>query len=204
MSGLLLKDIIGLRGYWRIVVPLVVIFSVAGVGTGELALITPSMLLLCAMMPLSAVAIDDQAKWDAYCCCLPLPRRVTVGSKYLLCLLMIGGALVLTAVLGLLISLRRAPDWAGIVLSTGTMACIATVMISIMIPLLYRFGTEKARLIMMGVFMVGMLAFIQMDWLLDVLAGLEGVPLWLAPIAAAGVLVASYFISLSIYTKKEF
>ena len=74
---------------------------------------------------------------------------------------------------------------------------------SLLLPLVYKYGPEKARLVMMAVFVVGFLVF---GFVLDKLdVELELNAIFIAmPVIALVLLAASAAVSVGIYRKKEF
>ena len=74
---------------------------------------------------------------------------------------------------------------------------------SLLLPLVYKYGPEKARLVMMAVFVVGFLVF---GFVLDKLdVELELNAIFIAmPVITLVLLAASAAVSVGIYRKKEF
>lgn len=60
--------------------------------------------LFSVMIPMSAIAYDDKAKWDRYALTMPVSRRDLVISKYLLALAFAGLAVLIELFLGYYIS----------------------------------------------------------------------------------------------------
>ena len=103
MSGLVYKDLMNMRRYLKqlllIFVVFVFIFSFSG---NNYSFVAAYGVMLSAMVVLSSMAYDEQAKWDKYALTMPLSRRSLVGAKYLLGLLTVGagGLLSLAVVVG--------------------------------------------------------------------------------------------------------
>lgn len=112
-------------------------------------------LFYVAMMPITALAYDERSHWDELANMMPYSVNQLVGSKYVLGLIHILGI----AALSILAQLFR--FYTGIerfFLDEGTtvysiifyvliIACLALLVTAILLPFLYRFGTEKGRLI---------------------------------------------------------
>lgn len=86
-----------------------------------------------------------------------------------------------------------------------TVFAISIVYISIVIPLVYRFGVEKARILMVGSFIlptgIGYLLY-KMGFRLPSIEVLK-VMLYLSPLFLVLILILSSYIAYSIYNKKD-
>ena len=97
--------------------------------------------------PGDLLAYDENCKWDAYALTMPVTRRDLALSKYLLALVGAGAMALLSAVCALMMG--ATPDE---VFSTiGLLLAAGLCMISIMLPLLFRFGVQKGRMVMIVV-----------------------------------------------------
>ena len=157
MTALLRKDLYVADKQMRLVVVLALVFClIPGFSTFG---ITYAM-VLAFLLPISTITYDEKCRWDRYAAMLPYRPGQIVGSKYLLSLL---GA----AFAALVILLRQlAQSWrdggAGDVGETVTMMVLLLLMVLVMtdlgIPLSYRFGAEKGRIVQIGLLiMVGAL-----------------------------------------------
>lgn len=204
MTGLLLKDLIGLKSFARFLVLLLVIYIGIGVFTGELFNVAAAMLIVCAMLPMSSLALDEQSSWRAFACALPVRRGQLVAAKYLLVVVLEAASVVLLALVGGVTSLFSAVNWQELLLSVGIIGLLVLLMNALTMPMMYKFGVEKARLLMMLVFMIVFLAFSQMQVLQQAVLSLGALPLWLAPVAVIALYVGSCYLSIRIYERKEF
>lgn len=204
MMGLLLKDFISLKGFWKIISLLFVIFAVVGIGTGSVGLLASTSMVLCAMLPMSALGLDDQCHWSAYACALPVSRRATVRARYLLVLSLLVIAIVAGALISLVSSLFSPVNWRESLFSNLMMVCIVLFMNGLMLPLMYKFGLEKARLLLMLVFMGAMIVFTQVAEAVNLTGVLDGFPLWVAIPASVVLFAGSCAVSERIYMAKDF
>ena len=78
------------------------------------------------------------------------------------------------------------------------------IMVSVLLPVIYKFGTEKARLTMMAVFVLFLLAFGLLLSALDVDMDSLGEALVLLPVVTLVVFAASAALSVGIYKRREF
>jgi len=208
--GLVLKDLLVLRKTAKLYIAMLSFYLVLALaGVFSHAMLTGFVALFTMMLPISSFAYDELARWDKYAAALPVRRRGIVGSKYLLALLLgaIAGALILISS-GLFWLLKDTAP--GEVLLTG-LACVAAglLMNSILLPLLFKFGAEKGRLLTMAVLAVIFLLGFGGGKLLGYHEFPEMPPCLktLFPLILAGVLIlalfVSYQVSLGIYRKKE-
>ena len=97
-----------------------------------------------AMIPYTAMAYDQRGRWDRFARMLPYSDRTVVLSRYTLgwISIAVGGVvmLMLQSVLSLFFPRFDCPLWLPL-----TALCVGLVLLDINIPLMLRFGTEKAR-----------------------------------------------------------
>ena len=145
MKALLLKDFLTLSRYLRMALLFVVIF--ACIPGGSMAAYA---LVFAAMIPITALAYDEQSKWPRLAAMMPYSPRQLVMSKYVLGYIMLGGAILLSVVSTVVTTLVR-----GDVLEPASLsmllilACAASLILAVIMPLILRFGVEKGRLVML-------------------------------------------------------
>lgn len=207
LKGLLIKECLIVKQYMKTMGILAVFFLVFTVATGSVTMLGSMMGVLCFMLPVVTFSFDEGVKWDTYLLATPVSRKDVVRAKYLFCLLTIGVGTLLPMGLGALLTFagfvkEEEPIW----IVAAAIAAVAALFVTVLLPLIYRFGVEKSRFAMMAIFLlptVGVLIFKNMkipmpDW--TVLEGL----LWYLPAVVLAALYVSYRISLGIYEKKEF
>ena len=208
-KGLIYKDLFLLKEAFPIaaLAVLFLLFSITlGFAGGFLALCI--MLLVFAVKVVESTLIYDETDgWDSFVLTAPVSRKEIIRSKYLLQILLLAGAFLLSAVLLLLISLIPQFDgeeWLYIMLIVGF--CYALVYGAVVIPVYLKFGQHTSRYV----------AFV----ILIVVAGLFGVTFGFSmfmEFAASTILLligilavslaaygASYLVSQKIYAKREF
>jgi hypothetical protein len=209
MLGLLLKDIFVLRKSLKIYFFALAFYLVLSItGAFDITMVTGFITLFTMMLPISSFALDEAARWDKFAAALPVGRRGIVGEKYLLVLCLGAFAEALIAILGLALWLLKGGSLGEILLTGLGCMAIALLMNSMLLPLLFKFGAEKGRLITMAVCAVIFLLSFGAAKLTD---GPLGLPLpllntFLPAIVAAVVALAlfiSWQISLGIYEGKE-
>lgn len=148
MKGLLLKDAYQIWHYAKGVIVAAVVMMGAGVVTimnGANFFIVYAGFLM-GMMPMTLLAYDQASKFSEYSAALPVTKEQLVGSKYIvgLCGLVLA-ELFAAAALGVASLHWTAVDHA-LVVSTLVQVGMTTLLGStILLPLSYRFGYEKAK-----------------------------------------------------------
>lgn len=206
MKGLLLKDILMLKSYARTIAVLVVVYLVAGIWGNNVYFFAGISGILCIMMVMNAFSYDHAAKWEKYGASLPVTRSDLVGAKYLLALVMIMIGTMVTALMYLAFMLVRKGDLAQLLPMTfGTMAAGAFLVL-LLLPCVYQFGVERARLMLMVMGVLIALVVMLGAWLWPGNIDYRVVkPLLLVGLPAVEVagFYLSYKLSCRIYRRKE-
>ncbi len=203
MKGLLRKDLYGLKSYGRTVWLFLVAYTGISLATGSTGLVTSLAVVLCSMLPMNSIAVDEQAKWGAYAQCLPVSRRQVVASKYLMVTIISLLSALFVLAISLLSQLNEAGPVQESLSSVAFSFLLALVVNALTLPPIFHFGVEKARLIVMLAYLV----FVMPVFLLSSPSGflarlLEIAKVALAPLTAA-LLVGSYFLSVKVYEARE-
>ena len=206
MKGLIIKDILVLRRYSIIFICILLFYAFMGIMGGDMSFFSSAGGIFCVMLPITSFSYDNLSKWDRFAGSLPVTRRQIVLAKYLLTFSMV---VIGTGLSGLLlgsqclVSSLSVPNTGLTLLGTGGSAFMVA---CILLPLIYRFGVEKSRILMLIIVFipVGIIAVFN-DGILP--------PLSLPPLYILlfillpfmlGVLFISYRFSLKIYQSKEF
>lgn len=213
MKGLIQKDLRVLRQSNRLYFLLIVVYAFITVVTDMGFSFYSSMVTVVALLlPMNCFSWDNYAKWDSFAMALPLSRKEIVGARYLLLLLVGGGAALLLLVLGALLGLIQGNLDVGMLIISSFSSLYGAVLINaLMMPLMYRFGPEKARLFMLvAIALVAGLVYFTVLLFTDAqVFTIPDAELVLVPAAVilalvlAGLLALSYCLSCRIYAKKE-
>ncbi|GAE90456.1 ABC-2 transporter permease [Acetivibrio straminisolvens] len=142
MKALLLKDFYTLIKQIKIYIILILIFaSIPGYSIAAIAMV------YAAMLPITALAYDERSKWNSLALMMPYSDGSIVGSKYVLGYIAVACAALLSIAAQIVMSLIKntAFEIEGIV-SVILVACVATVMLAVNLPFMFKFGVEKGRL----------------------------------------------------------
>lgn len=212
MKGLLLKDWYQVKTNMRMmyltVLAVLAIWILSTSGDSSFAVNYSAVFL--GMMPAYLLSYDHASGWTEYSFALPLSKELQVAEKYLVGLLCTA---VSAALNGIFCGIRF---WMGkplpampIGLLLGAGAASILLINGIMLPLYYRFGAEKARMLYMLMF-AGMGAALGGGAVMDELqqngtgSGPLPVPLWLAAVLLLAVLAlyaVSWRVSVAWYGK---
>ena len=144
MKGLLYKDCVTLIKQLKFFLLLIALFALIPGG-----MLHSFAMIYALMLPFSAIAYDEQAKWDRMAAMMPYTRTQLVLSKYLLGWAGVLGATLLSLCGQFMGRLLRAgaPAEAGAAMDAALLtAPIALILLSIALPLLFRFGAERGRM----------------------------------------------------------
>ena len=146
MRGLLIKDLFNLKRQAGIVLLILLMYGLFAFSTGMSEVLGGIIAVFGAMLPITALAYDERAKWDKYALSMPVTRKQMVLSKYLLGLTLTVVAFVFNVVIQMI---HKPQDPWDTVLVPLCLAGVGVSFLSLLMPILFRFGTEKARLLML-------------------------------------------------------
>ena len=211
MTGLILKDVLVLRKALRsYALCLFFYMGMAAVGLFSISFITAFMQVIVMILPMSAFAYDEQAKWDRYALTLPVGRRAVVTARYLFMLLMVLVAALFALASCLVLSLVQQGDLMENI-GTGAVAlALGLLAADLNLPMSYAMGPERARPYLYATLFLPLLALVgaaKMGWL----DGLDQIPpsilaaLFLfIPVLPLLGLPVSYLVSCRVMERKEF
>jgi len=204
LAGLMLKDLLNLRSTIKTLIVMLLIFVVLLISMGSIMPIFFLMIIFAAILPTTSITMDDMGKWDRYALTLPVTRKDIVRSKYLLMIILIGSAILISVIIAAVSYYMMSDN----VMSFWIILLVSAVGIlysSLILPLLYKFSSEKTRYIMLlPMILVGILIGGCVIIFGDSLP--ENLLLYILITAAVSVaaFIASYFVSVRLYEKKEF
>lgn len=208
MKGLIVSDIYALKKQVMISGAVALIYLIVGVANGNTATMSIFLILFATMLPVTAFTYNEQCHWDVYANTLPVRRFEFVGAKFVLSFGFMLVAVILSA--GSVILSNRI---LGNPLFQDTMwplmaGCVGLVYSAIFMVLIFKFGAERSRMIMMLSFLVPFVIVLileksdsmpqlsQMQVSIEMIAGLVA-------LAAVVIYVIGFFLARGIYKKKE-
>lgn len=151
MKSLVIKDLynIGHNAKSMLFILLVLAFIMIPFG-GVYAYIIMSG-ILCSMMVTTTFSFDDNSKWMKYAMVMPVTKKDIVIGKFVVLLIFsaIGAVsgLVIGSIGGIILHKVSFGDILTLLLVGVTSLAIAVIIGSMSIPLLFKFGAEKARML---------------------------------------------------------
>ncbi len=210
MIGLIKKDLAMIKGNFKFLAIFIILYFILGLmGKMDISFILPFMSVI---IMISTFSYDNYNKWDAYVITLPNGRKNSVKSKYVATILLVLILTIVTVLLSFIIAYCRYHilDYEEI-LSLTTGSIFGTLLVlSFMYPIIYKFGVEKARIVIcslvFGIVILGSLIikYIDLTGIIKILNLMQNY--WIIVILLFAILLvyASYRLSLKIYLKKEF
>ena len=222
MKSLLLKDLYNISHNAKSMLVVLIFLAIAIVPTSGPIAYMVMCAVLCSMMIVTTFTFDDTCNWTPYALILPIGRRQIVLAKY--------AALAIFCTVGILFGLV-ASGVGAFLTSDGPFAAggpvetlvgvlmgwsISFVMGSTAIPLVFRFGAEKARILIVAAFVIPAALVIAIAGVVTVaLSGAAGVSgealpdsvmialFCASPLAALAWGAAMYRLSCGIFAKAE-
>lgn len=207
MKGLILKDFYNLRKYGKTVLLISAFYVMLTFMMDNSNLFAGMIVLMVAITSVTSFAYDRQSGWDVYVQTLPVAAKDVVMSKYLLSLLLglVGSllALLIGWINGLI---KNIPNFTEMLVTAYALLAIGMIFISILLPLVYKFGVERSRVIILAIIAIPTAAFFVMAQ-----TGNEVVPdeqtirraLLLSPVVIVVCGIVSFLVSRGIYRRKE-
>lgn len=205
MKGLILNDLFSTKKTLRTLVFIILVFDViwGSMGQPEAASVITSV--MCISYFLNLFSYDEFYRWDKYAVILPVSRRQIVLARYAVTGLFSLVSLLISAIY-LLVMRVPLGDIAGIL---GAALLVHLYAAGIEIPMCYKFGTQKSRLLLMLMMFIPFGLFVGIAMLFQQ-AGLS-LPTDIIPfvvIGAAVILVLglwfSIHLSVRIVSRKEY
>ena len=215
MKALLLKDLYNIGHNARSMLVVLLFLAIAIVPTSGPVAYMVMCGVLCAMMIVTTFTFDEASGWTAYALILPVRRSRLVLAKY--------AALAVFCTVGILFGLAAGslgdyltsdgPAMAAAPLVAPARAlvgwAVAFAMGGTAIPLVFRFGAEKARILIVAAFVVPAALVIGLGGLLQA-AGVTELTeqtlialLCASPLAALAWGAAMYRVACAVFARQE-
>lgn len=210
MKGLLLKDFINLKGYFKnlfIAFAIVCAYAFMSDSPSSMAGI---IIILATMLVISSFSYDQYAKWENYALTMPLTKKALVQGKYIFSLLLaVLGAVISFSIIAVVMLLKQQVELLELASSIGVITLLSLILISILLPIIYKVGVEKSRLMMALIFLV-MFLIVTGGIYLAQQAGITmpseqvmQIVSCLSPILVLLLMYFSYRLSCHIYSKRD-
>ena len=153
MTGLILKDFLILRKTLRTYLLFILVYmGLAFSGVWSPEFVSGFVMVMIAVLPMNVFSYDKQAKWDTYGLALPVGRTKTVAARYLCVFILCLSTVALEYVIGtVLFAAGRLEDFGEYLVTGAVCGLLAVLMNAVMLPFLYKFGPDRARIVLIGV-----------------------------------------------------
>ena len=158
--------------------------------------------VLSGMFPLTACSYDEKAGWDKYALTMPVSRKQMVLSKYVLGLAVLFAGLLVSVIVNIVMK----TEMTAILMAHCAFLAVGLFEISLLVPITFKLGTEKARIAIILCYLIPAFAVMILEDLpLPVLdEATIKLLMYSLPVAALCLCVVSAFVSMRIYANKEF
>ena len=195
----------------KLMVVFVIFYAIWAVAAKMPTMMGTMVILLSIMMPISSMSYDEAGQWYRYAFSLPIPRRTLVLSKYVLGFLVSLGGLVVSAIGNIIILAltngeNALESWLAII---GFLE-LGVIFLSIIIPILFKYGVEKGRLFIVVIAVIPSLlvallgSTLKTSGTLMPSAELLQAILYSSPLFTLAIFLISFRISVGICRKKEY
>lgn len=148
MKGLLLKDFYQMMKYCKMFFVIDLVFLVTGFFLDDISVFIIFPVVLCALLPITLLSLDERCGWTDYSGILPYTYRQIVSAKYVFGLIM---QTIFSVIVLVVLIVRGAvhgePDVLGNAAIVGIMSAVSLIFPAVCLPFCFKFGTEKGRLI---------------------------------------------------------
>lgn len=152
VKGLIIKDILNLKKNLKTTLLMIIVFGAIAYNSGDPSYIIGMTVMLLTTMSITSMSYDELAKWNSYALAMPVSRRNVVLSKYILSIILsISSILTSTVVAYILILPKSSMIGMELLLTSYIIFSISILFICTIFPLIYKFGVEKTRLLIIGV-----------------------------------------------------
>lgn len=160
MKSLVLKDLYNISHNFKSMLFILAVLAVAIIPTSGAGGYIFACAIMCSMMIVTTFSFDDSAKWSRYAMIMPISKRELVAGKFVvLSVFCVAGSLfgLLVGTTGGIITRELSvglSDVGELLLLTLAAWVISMVFGSMSIPLVFKFGAEKGRILLVVSFLV--------------------------------------------------
>ena len=213
MTGLLYKEFYTLKRYLKQYITILIMFTLISVYMKSVIYLQSMLSMSLGMLTFTGITYDKMYGWDKLALTMPVSRSGIVLSKYIMSALVSASALIVSSVIGIVIK-QFVPVEEGMsdILMVAVVLFGALLLIyAVILPIIYKFGVEKARIMMFGVIAIPIVFITIIVRYIPVPTGF--IEFINSHVVLTGLIyllicilidVISYFISVHIYNQKEF
>lgn len=214
MKSLILKDLYNIGHNAKSMLLILLVFAVGLIMSSGVESYIISAGVLCSMMIVTTFTFDDNCKWSKYALIMPVCKKDIVKAKFIVLVIFCTVGVCVGTIFGVsggLVMRKLVMSMESIVtmLFMAFVGLIVSVIFgSMSIPLVYKFGAEKGRVLLLVSFVVPLaICFIVYEILMlfgvEITDQLVFAILCVSPLIALIWVYIMYRISCSIFSKQE-
>ena len=217
MKGLIIKDLCVIKNQMKSLLLVLALFIFLSIANKDATFVLFIIRFYMIMLLITTFSYDEFNKWECYCNSLPLSRKEIVKAKYIL----FNASSLILIILGILASFIipnfiENTTFESIYASIIGVAFGICLVISLLIPFYYKFGSQKGRIMLfltiaILALLIGMITSLDIFnniELMNIINSLNNLSLGmftiLLIIITVIIMAISYYISIKIYSNKEF
>ena len=127
MKGLIIKDLYQMGRYCRTMLLVIVVFLGVSFFSRDNDFFLYYPCLLCGMIPVTLLSYDERSGWSRYALSMPVTRAQLVGGKYLIGMITVAAATVISAAAAVV----RPVVTAGAPITAGELVRTAEIMLAV-------------------------------------------------------------------------
>lgn len=211
MKGLVKYDLMQLAGTSKKSFYLLYFVGLAAVGVmlGGGTICSYMAVMIGCMTGVSFFSYESWYHWDSYCAVMPLSNRQIVVSRYISLLIVTGCGVLWGIVIGVLALTAGKMDltWTQWLLSMVQTVLAALLYMEIEIPVMYRFGVERGRIVNILLFIIlfaGVSALAEFNELPTAVASVAQLVFGVVWVVILLCFPVSIAVSMRIRAKKEY
>ena len=200
MKGLLIKDFYNIKKQIIWYIGMIIIFFSISVAVKNIAFMVSIGILVTISIPLTAIAYEEKESWQKFIVASGMSKKIIVFEKYLLGLIFFAvssaGYVAVFFILG-----ENASSLTEVLIPVFLQLMI----LSAILPVVFKFGVEKARTFTIIIVVIIMLVLVGfLNYALNIGKDVEIIICVVLSIISAVFTALSYILSVKIYNKKEF
>lgn len=157
MRGLIYKDLVTLRKELLVLFGIIIFYAAIVLMNPDESRAVMYMGIIAAflaILPATLCAYDDRKDWNTFICASPLSKQKIVGAKYILYIINVLAIFLFTA-----FSFWYLTQGVPISILLTTVSC-AVIVAMIQLPINYKFGIERGRIIAMAMVFLPVILFL--------------------------------------------
>lgn len=215
MKSLILKDLYNVGHNIKSLIFILVIYAVIFIPSSSVESYIVLCTVLCSTMILTSFSFDEACKWTRYAMIMPISKKELVRSKFILLLIFSATGIFFGLVFGIIGGLI-VQKFVFTLETIGGLLAVALVSLvmselfgGLSILLTFKFGTEKARILLIVSYLIPALLLLGIYKLFSMLGivfteQLIFILLCCSPVVIVGLIYLLYRSSCFVFSKKEF